>query len=160
MIGITFDITDRKVAENELWRLANHDALTGLANRVLFHERLTAALEAAETSGTSVSLLLLDLDDFKSVNDTLGHDAGDRLLGEAARRLTAKVRVTDTVARLGGDEFAIILVGADLDSGIRIRARTGCGPVANSAARWSSDLDQSGASALPGSRLTIALRSS
>ena len=115
MIGITFDITDRKLAENELWRLANHDALTGLANRMLFHERLSAALDAAEASGASVSLLLLDLDDFKSVNDTLGHDAGDALLVEAAKRLMAKVRPADTVARLGGDEFAIILVDADLD---------------------------------------------
>ena len=119
LIGVTFDITDRKRAEEELWRMANHDALTGLANRVLFQQHLGAAIDGAETSGTSVSLLLLDLDDFKSVNDTLGHDAGDALLVEAARRLTAKVRDTDTVARLGGDEFAVILIDTDLDAASR-----------------------------------------
>lgn len=120
--GVTFDVTDRKLAEQELWRVANHDALTGLANRSLFHARLAAALEAAEASRHHLSLLLLDLDDFKSVNDTLGHDAGDALLIECARRLTGAVRTGDTVARLGGDEFAIILVQTDLDQAARAAA--------------------------------------
>lgn len=119
MIGVTFDISDRKKAEDELRRLANHDTLTGLANRMQFQQRLEAAIQTAEANGTNVSLLLLDLDDFKSVNDTLGHDAGDALLQEAARRLIAKVGESDTVARLGGDEFAIILNDTDLDSAYR-----------------------------------------
>lgn len=119
LIGVTFDITDRKRAEQELWWMANHDALTGLVNRVLFQQRLAAAIESAGASGASVSLLLLDLDDFKSVNDTLGHDAGDALLVEAAKRLSAKARDIDTVARLGGDEFALILLDTDLDEASR-----------------------------------------
>jgi len=110
VIGVTFDISDRKAAEEEVWRSANHDSLTGLPNRVLFQQCLDRALERARESGTHVSLLLIDLDDFKDVNDTLGHDAGDALLKETATRLTALVRGCDTVARLGGDEFAVVVV--------------------------------------------------
>ncbi|WP_082359246.1 EAL domain-containing protein [Bosea sp. AAP35] len=113
VIGVTFDITDRKLAEDELWHMANHDALTGLANRMMFQRCLEGEIEAAESNGTSVSLLLLDLDDFKSVNDTLGHDAGDALLVEMSRRLSGLAGEGDTIARLGGDEFAIIK-GTDL----------------------------------------------
>jgi diguanylate cyclase (GGDEF)-like protein/PAS domain S-box-containing protein len=109
VVGVTFDITDRKAAEQEVWRVANHDVLTGLPNRALFHDRLVQALIDAEQNGTSVSLLLIDLDDFKDVNDTLGHDAGDALLKEMAARLSAAVRACDTVARIGGDEFAVVL---------------------------------------------------
>ncbi|MBM6583504.1 EAL domain-containing protein [Microvirga sp. BT689] len=109
VVGVTFDITDRKAAEEEIWRTANHDSLTGLPNRGLFHRCLEQALSDARISSTSVSLLLIDLDDFKDVNDTLGHDAGDALLQEASRRLADLVRPSDTVARLGGDEFAILL---------------------------------------------------
>ncbi|GEO17683.1 bifunctional diguanylate cyclase/phosphodiesterase [Microvirga aerophila] len=110
VVGVTFDITDRKAAEQEVWRVANHDVLTGLPNRALFQDRLEQALADAEQNGTSVSLLLIDLDDFKDVNDTLGHDAGDALLKEMATRLSAAVQACDTVARVGGDEFAIVLV--------------------------------------------------
>ncbi|WP_243368186.1 sensor domain-containing protein [Microvirga solisilvae] len=110
VVGVTFDITDRKAAEEEVWRTANHDALTGLPNRVLFQRCLEKALSEATAKGTSVSLLLIDLDDFKDVNDTLGHDAGDALLQETANRLSAMLRDADTVARLGGDEFAVLLV--------------------------------------------------
>jgi len=109
VVGVTFDITDRKAAEEEIWRAANHDSLTGLPNRGLFHRCLERALSDAKLNGTTVSLLLIDLDDFKDVNDTLGHDAGDALLQEASRRLSGLVRPTDTVARLGGDEFAVLL---------------------------------------------------
>ncbi len=109
VVGVTFDITDRKAAEEEIWRAANHDSLTGLPNRGLFHRCLERALSDARTNRTCVSLLLIDLDDFKDVNDTLGHDAGDALLQEAARRLAGLVRLSDTVARLGGDEFAVLL---------------------------------------------------
>jgi diguanylate cyclase (GGDEF)-like protein/PAS domain S-box-containing protein len=109
LVGITFDITERKRAEERAWRAANHDALTGLPNRRLFHQRLEQALAAAERSGTSVSLLLLDLDNLRDVNDALGHDAGDAVLVEVAQRLTEGLREIDTVARLGGDEFALLL---------------------------------------------------
>ena len=109
VVGVTFDITDRKAAEQEMWRVANHDVLTGLPNRALFQDRLLQALIEAEQNGTSVGLLLIDLDDFKDVNDTLGHDAGDALLKEMATRLSAAVRACDTVARIGGDEFAVVL---------------------------------------------------
>uniref|UniRef100_A0A9E8CJD3 Diguanylate cyclase n=1 Tax=Bosea sp. NBC_00436 TaxID=2969620 RepID=A0A9E8CJD3_9HYPH len=109
IIGLTFDIADRKATEEAIWRTANHDPLTGLANRALFQSRLEEALKNAEISGSGVGLLLLDLDDFKDVNDTLGHAVGDLLLRETALRLSSFVGTGDTVARLGGDEFAIIL---------------------------------------------------
>ena len=110
LIGITFDISDRKAAEEAIWQTANHDYLTGLANRALFGIRLDEALKSAEASGTGVGLLLLDLDDFKDINDTLGHAAGDKLLVETAARLTRLVGDRGTVARVGGDEFAVVLV--------------------------------------------------
>jgi diguanylate cyclase (GGDEF)-like protein/PAS domain S-box-containing protein len=107
------DITERKLAERALTHQALHDALTGLPNRVLLADRLELALRTARREGGTAALLLLDLDDFKDVNDTFGHDAGDHLLWALARRLLECVRDTDTVARLGGDEFAIVLGGAD-----------------------------------------------
>ncbi|MBM1171750.1 bifunctional diguanylate cyclase/phosphodiesterase [Microvirga arabica] len=110
IVGVTFDISEQKEAEAEIWHSANHDALTGLPNRTLFQHRLDAALDHARQNGTSVSLLLIDLDDFKDINDTLGHDAGDALLQETARRLSTMVRGCDTVARIGGDEFAVLVV--------------------------------------------------
>ncbi|MBL0405948.1 EAL domain-containing protein [Microvirga aerilata] len=110
IVGVTFDISEQKEAEEEIWRSANHDALTRLPNRNLFQQRLEAALTQAGQKGTSVSLLLIDLDDFKDINDTLGHDAGDALLQETARRLSTIVRSYDTVARIGGDEFAVLVV--------------------------------------------------
>ena len=92
----------------ELAHLAGHDPLTGLPNRRLFHNRVEDAA-AARAPGDEVAMLYLDLDGFKAVNDTLGHDAGDTLLREVADRLRASVRDGDVVARLGGDEFAIVL---------------------------------------------------
>jgi diguanylate cyclase (GGDEF)-like protein/PAS domain S-box-containing protein len=110
VVGVTFDITDRKAAEEEIWPAANHDPLTGLPNRALLQHRLDHALKDALEKGTSVSLLLIDLNNFKDVNDSLGHAAGDALLKETAARLSDMMRECDTVVRLGGDEFAVIVV--------------------------------------------------
>lgn len=100
---------ERRRSEERLNYLAMYDTLTGLANRALFQDRLTRELHHAERAGTSVGLLFLDLDRFKTVNDSLGHGAGDELLRQVAARLTSVSRKTDTVARLGGDEFVVIL---------------------------------------------------
>ena len=99
------------MASRTLRHQALHDDLTDLPNRVLLYERMEAALDAAERSGEAAALLLIDLDRFKEVNDTLGHDSGDRLLEEVAVRLREAVRRGDTLARLGGDEFAVLLRG-------------------------------------------------
>jgi diguanylate cyclase (GGDEF)-like protein/PAS domain S-box-containing protein len=109
---IAHDITHQKKAEEEVRWAANHDPLTGLPNRLLFQERLDA-LAAKGDRGGHFALLLLDVDDFKRINDTLGHDAGDSLLCTFAERLGAATRSDDFVARLGGDEFAVILSGTE-----------------------------------------------
>ncbi len=103
------DITERKALEEKLVHLAYHDSLTGLPNRALLEERIDIALKRSKRTGSPVALLYLDLDGFKAVNDSLGHDAGDLLLIELARRIELYSRPTDTVARLGGDEFCILL---------------------------------------------------
>jgi len=92
-----------------LWRKANFDALTELPNRELFHDRLEQEIKKSVRSGLPIALLLIDLDQFKEVNDTLGHEMGDLLLQQAANRIVNCVRATDTVARLGGDEFTVVL---------------------------------------------------
>lgn len=102
-------VRERRQLAERLARQARHDDLTGLGNRRLLHERAAQALARTAGPAQSVGMLLLDLDDFKSVNDTLGHSAGDVLLREVGRRLVASVRPADTVARLGGDEFAVLL---------------------------------------------------
>ncbi|RNC69845.1 MAG: EAL domain-containing protein [Desulfuromonadales bacterium] len=111
--GICRDITERKQAEEELYRLAHHDTLTGLPNRILFLDRLRQAKALANRYRHQVAVLFLDLDRFKIINDTLGHPVGDKLLQQVARRLAECVREVDTVARIGGDEFTIILVNID-----------------------------------------------
>ncbi|SIR28803.1 PAS domain S-box-containing protein/diguanylate cyclase (GGDEF) domain-containing protein [Aromatoleum tolulyticum] len=108
-VAMFSDITERKQHEDEIWRQANFDALTGLANRSLLYDRLDCVLAHARRNGCKAGLLFLDLDGFKWVNDTLGHDVGDELLVEVARRLKGCVREQDTVARLGGDEFTIVI---------------------------------------------------
>jgi diguanylate cyclase (GGDEF)-like protein len=105
------DITERRRAEAEIVHLARHDVLTGLANRAEFNARLDEASRRLKRNGGSVTVMMIDLDRFKAVNDTLGHLAGDQLLSEVARRLQSTVRETDVLARLGGDEFAIIQEG-------------------------------------------------
>ena len=106
------DITERRRAEAEINHLARHDALTALANRPEINAKLAEASKRLKRYGGSFTVMMLDLDRFKAVNDTLGHPAGDQLLVEVARRLKSSVRETDVLARLGGDEFAIIHVRA------------------------------------------------
>jgi diguanylate cyclase (GGDEF)-like protein len=102
---------ERKRFEHELCQLAKFDPLTGLANRLLFYDRLTHAVQRIDRDHRSVALIFIDLDGFKAINDRYGHATGDRLLVAVADRLRAVVRRTDTVARLGGDEFTVILEG-------------------------------------------------
>ncbi len=117
------DISERKRATERLTRQALHDALTDLPNRILLQDRLAHELAVAAHSGAPVALLLLDLDGFKEVNDTLGHTVGDLLLRQVSARLCGALRAGDTVARLGGDEFAALLPGAGED-GARAVAQT------------------------------------
>jgi diguanylate cyclase (GGDEF)-like protein/PAS domain S-box-containing protein len=106
------DVTEQRQLERELTRRAFHDPLTGLPNRALLLERTERALRRGLRESTTTCLLFIDLDDFKIVNDTLGHSAGDRLLCAVAERLSGSLRRTDTAARLGGDEFAVLMEGA------------------------------------------------
>lgn len=108
-VGIVRDITERKETQERIQFMAHHDFLTQLSNRVLFQDRLEHSLALAQRNKSQVGLLLIDLDGFKQVNDTLGHDQGDLLLVQVAERLRLCARKSDTIARLGGDEFAIIL---------------------------------------------------
>ncbi len=109
MIGTHTDITGRKHSEALIWQQANFDALTGLPNRRMLRDRLEQEIKKSRREGLQLAILFIDLDHFKEVNDTLGHDNGDLLLVEAARRIRACVRETDTVARMGGDEFTVVL---------------------------------------------------
>ena len=110
--GTIIDITDRKHAQEQMEYQAYHDSLTGLPNRLLFRDRITIALAHARRSAALAAVMFLDLDQFKLVNDTLGHTVGDALLQAVGARLVTCVRADDTVARMGGDEFTILL--ADL----------------------------------------------
>ncbi len=109
LIGIAYDLTERKWAEERLDYVAHHDPLTNLPARALLRDRLGVAIEHATRSQTILAILLIDLDNFKRVNDSLGHPAGDTLLREVATRLRGFVRKSDTVARMGGDEFVVML---------------------------------------------------
>lgn len=105
----TRDVSERKAFEEQLAHQAFHDPVTGLANRALFRDRVEHALERQLRDGQPISVLFLDLDDFKTINDSLGHAAGDRMLAEVGERLRNCLRAADTAARLGGDEFAVLL---------------------------------------------------
>lgn len=107
--GVTRDISESKAAQEKIQYMAMHDQLTGLPNRVLLNDRLQQALAVAKRNDGQVALMFLDLDKFKQINDTLGHDAGDQLLKEAAGRMQECVRESDTVARVGGDEFIVLM---------------------------------------------------
>ncbi|MEA2930887.1 MAG: hypothetical protein QOG38_3315, partial [Hyphomicrobiales bacterium] len=115
-VAIYEDITERHRAEQDIAHMARHDALTDLPNRVLFRERMDEGLSRVEGFGETLALLCLDLDNFKGVNDTLGHPIGDRLLGTIAERVRGAVGEGDTVARLGGDEFAVLQCNASARS--------------------------------------------
>jgi diguanylate cyclase (GGDEF)-like protein/PAS domain S-box-containing protein len=117
-VALFTDITEQKQSADLIWKHANYDALTQLPNRRLFRDRLEQGMKKAERNGDVLALLFIDLDHFKEVNDTLGHQSGDDLLVQVANRITAEVRASDTVARLGGDEFTVILT--DLADASRI----------------------------------------
>jgi len=110
-VCISRDITQQALAEEKVWHHAHHDLLTGLPNRRLLLDRLDQEVKHASRSNLPLAVMFMDLNGFKNVNDTLGHDAGDRLLANVAKRLTDCVRAGDTVARLGGDEFTVIVAG-------------------------------------------------
>jgi diguanylate cyclase (GGDEF)-like protein len=114
--GVSRDVTELRQLQAEMTALALRDPLTGLANRRLFIELLDADLARTQRGHLPLALAFLDLDDFKNINDTYGHDAGDVVLRETANRLLASVRGADTVARLGGDEFVIIYEPNDANS--------------------------------------------
>jgi diguanylate cyclase (GGDEF)-like protein/PAS domain S-box-containing protein len=124
--GIVFngrDVTERMQLEAELTRQAFHDTLTELPNRALFRDRLDHALARSRRSAEPLAVLLVDLDGFKQINDSLGHDAGDQVLQEVAQRFLAAVRTSDTVARFGGDEFAVLIEGSDEQQAVATAGR-------------------------------------
>jgi diguanylate cyclase (GGDEF)-like protein/PAS domain S-box-containing protein len=113
LVVIARDVTHQKMSEEQALWAANHDALTGLPNRAFFQQRLDQYIKHADKAESGFGLLLLDVDNFKRVNDTLGHDTGDALLRTIAARLKSATRAEDLVVRLGGDEFAVVLAGAN-----------------------------------------------
>ena len=122
-LALVRDVSERRSLEHQLVHQAFHDALTGLANRALFEDRVEHALARASRHGQGLSVVFIDLDDFKRVNDTLGHRCGDELLVGVAERLQTGVRAADTVARLGGDEFAVLIEQAEDEVVDRIAER-------------------------------------
>jgi diguanylate cyclase (GGDEF)-like protein len=109
IVAVLRDITERRKLQERLERLAHYDSLTALPNRALFFDRLAGAVARARREERRFALLFIDLDGFKAVNDHYGHDAGDYLLFEIARRLRAAIRDSDTAGRMGGDEFTVLL---------------------------------------------------
>lgn len=131
-VALFSDITQKKKTDELIWRQANYDSLTNLPNRQLFKDRLEQAIKKAKRDNSIVALFFIDLDHFKEINDTKGHDVGDLLLIEAAKRLLLCVRETDTVARLGGDEFTIIFEELVEENDIERIAKSICNSMAQS----------------------------
>jgi diguanylate cyclase (GGDEF)-like protein len=122
-VGVHADVTERKLEQDRLAHEAWHDSLTDLPNRTLFLDRLQHALARIERHGGRLAVLFMDLDDFKIINDSLGHEAGDRLIVSVGERLSSHLREEDTVARLAGDEFAVVLEGSARDEAVRFAER-------------------------------------
>jgi diguanylate cyclase (GGDEF)-like protein/PAS domain S-box-containing protein len=125
LVGTTRDVTGKIGLEEQLWHLANEDSLTGLYNRRRFLDELAREIAVAHRTATPGAVLMLDLDRFKDVNDSLGHMAGDRLLAEVADALRRRLRATDTLARLGGDEFAVVLPACPTEEACKVAAELG-----------------------------------
>ncbi len=123
ILGVTLDVTEQKLREFDLVRDASRDSLTGLGNRRAFETYLAGAVAHAERSGRTLSLLLLDLDRFKPVNDRFGHAVGDQVLVEAAARIKSAIRPYDMAARLGGDEFVVVAQDADPAGALALATR-------------------------------------
>jgi len=123
LVGVGTDITDRRQAEDKLKHLATHDVLTGLPTRLLCMEFISSAIATAQRHKNKAAVLFIDLDGFKLVNDTLGHDAGDDLLKLVSKRIVSLVRKVDKVARIGGDEFVVILENIQDRAGIEYVAK-------------------------------------
>ncbi|HKY01129.1 MAG TPA: EAL domain-containing protein [Burkholderiales bacterium] len=121
--GVGCDVTERVKAEQRIHRLAHYDALSGLPNRILFTQRLQQAISRCARQGKALAVLFMDLDRFKYINDSFGHQAGDRLLQEVAERLSQCLRECDTVARLGGDEFVVLIEGFEAAGEISVVAK-------------------------------------
>ncbi len=143
------DVSERVRLEEELTHQAYHDGLTGVANRALFRDRLDQALAIAARTRASFSVLVVDLDSFKAVNDSLGHDAGDELLSAVARRFEDALRPGDTIARFGGDEFGLLLDGAGEDQAVEVARRL--------LSRLSEPLDVAGRQLSLGASIGVAL---
>jgi len=124
-------MTRLKQTNEQIAYLAHHDALTALPNRILLYDRLNQAIAKARRDKELIAVLFLDLDGFKHINDTLGHDVGDALLREAAKRIVACVRDSDTVARMGGDEFMVILCNVNTPTSIELVAKKIIGAIAD-----------------------------
>ncbi|HGX92955.1 MAG TPA: GGDEF domain-containing protein, partial [Candidatus Tenderia sp.] len=122
-VAVYSDITSIKENEERLEELAHFDQLTGLPNRLLFHDRLRSSMARARRQKSYLVVMYVDLDGFKAVNDTLGHEAGDQLLVRAATHLRASIRDDDTAARLGGDEFALLFNGLSSTEHVRMLAQ-------------------------------------
>ena len=116
--SVVYDITERKAVELRIGHMATHDPLTGLPNRTLFNDRLTQVVSRLSRKAENVAMFILDLDEFKPINDKYGHEVGDTVLVAFSRRLQSCVREIDTVARLGGDEFGLILADVGDGSGV------------------------------------------
>jgi len=145
------DVTERQQLEQRLRHDALHDPLTSLGNRLLFQDRLAHAVARSSREPTTIAVLMLDLDGFKDVNDTLGHAAGDRLLAEVADRLAAAVRPGDTVARMGGDEFAVLIEHAEVDTAELVAGRI--------LARLRAPMEIAGRNIIPNGSIGVALAS-